>query len=183
MGEEAIEKNDLFSEWLKKKKSSKWIKRALTDRSYKDIYRKEYGCEMPDNQTNFELATYGDAILKMGLMKILIDKNISQPTEKKKDYESDRSLVIYIASKYNLLSEMKYNEEIINIKDYKYDKYYKIDKNGKKKGNHCKFIATCVEAMIAAIYIETDKFDLIVELLKDWISFIDSENKQGLVNE
>lgn len=55
---------DLFEEYLNKKETSKWVKRALTDKSYKAIYQVQHKCVMPEEYCNFELATYGDAILK-----------------------------------------------------------------------------------------------------------------------
>lgn len=159
---------DLFETWLNKEKESKWIKRALTDKSYKDIYQKKYHEGLPEDEVNYELATYGDAILKMCLMKILIELNKPKPTEEKKRYESDRSLVKYIASKYDLIKFIHMNEEG-KVKDYDYDNYCKKDSDGKIKGNRCKYIATCVEALIAAIYIEEKSIDPIIELIQEWM--------------
>lgn len=159
---------DLFETWLNKERESKWIQRALTDKSYKDIYRKKYHEELPEDKVNFELATYGDAILKMCLMKIFIESNKSKPTEEKKRYESDKSLVKYIASRYDLIKFIHMNEEG-KVKDYDYDKHYKIGNDGEIKGNHCKYIATCVEALIAAIYIEEKSIDPIIKLIQEWM--------------
>ena len=73
---------DLFEEWIMK--DNELIEYALTDKSYKSVYSKEHHENLPKNKTNFELATYGDAILKMCIMEILYDKRIEKPTEKKK---------------------------------------------------------------------------------------------------
>ncbi len=167
-------KKDLFSKWLKKK--SIWITRALTDKSYKDIYREEYKEELDDRETNFELATFGDSILKMGLMEILRNKNVGKITEEKKKYESDRSLVMYIAKYYQILDVLQYNKNIKNINDYDYDKYYK--NSSKKKENSSKFIATAVEAVIGAIYEETKSIKKLIKLFNKWIDLIDSEESK-----
>ena len=63
---------DLFEEWINK--DDELIEYALTDKSYKSVYSKEHRKNLPKNKTNFELATYGDAILKMCKMEILYDK-------------------------------------------------------------------------------------------------------------
>lgn len=174
----SLEQNDLFGDWLKREDTSNLISKALTDKSYKDIYREINKCEMDDYNTNFEMATYGDSILKMGLMTILYEKEIKKPTEVKKKYESDEALVKYIASHYNILSKIKYNRNKILVDNYDYDSNYKYDKNGKKNGNHCKFIATCVEALLAAIYMETKDMDVILKIINYWIEIIDSKSSK-----
>ena len=177
---------DLFEEYLNKNETSKWVKRALTDKSYKDIYREEKHKELDDNKTNYELSTYGDSILKMCLMSILMEKGTKKPTEQKKKYESDRSLVLYIAQNYHLLDFIFFNKKN-KIESYEYDDNYKLDEEGnKKKGNnnnHLKYIATCVEAMIAAIYIEESKISIdnainkLITLFKMWIDCINNKLK------
>jgi dsRNA-specific ribonuclease len=175
--------NDIFSYWLENESKSKLVKKALTDASYKDIYRKENKKEMDDSLVNFEMSTYGDSILKMGLSKIFNDSNELKPSEKRKNYESNEVLVKYIASKYNLLEKIRYNKEVILINDYDYEKHYKLDKNGKKKkgndNNYSKFIADAVEAMIAAIYEETKDLDGLVSLFKQWIIYIDATREKS----
>lgn len=156
---------DLFEEWINK--DDELIEYALTDKSYKSVYSKEHRKNLPKNKTNFELATYGDAILKMCIMEILYDKKIEKPTEEKKKYESDKALVL-IAKKYNLLDRIKAND--VRVKSYDYEN------NRTKRGNHCKYIATCVEAIIAAIYINTGNLDKLKELVRDWMEYIDKNN-------
>lgn len=55
------------------------------------------------------------------------------------------------------------NGNAIIVNDYEYEKYYN-DLNNKNKGNYSKFIATAVEAMVAAIYIE-EKENIIIIIL------------------
>lgn len=95
---------DLFEEWIMK--DNELIEYALTDKSYKSVYSKEHHENLPKNKTNFELATYGDAILKMCIMEILYDNKIEKPTEEKKKYESNKALVL-IAEKYDLIKILK----------------------------------------------------------------------------
>lgn len=158
---------DLFEEWIMK--DNELIEYALTDKSYKSVYSKEHRKNLPKNKTNFELATYGDAILKMCIMEILYDKKIEKPTEEKKKYESNKALVL-IAEKYDLIKNIKTDGNRVN--NYDYDN----KKNKSKKGNKCKYIATCVEALIAAIYINTGNLDKLKELVHDWMEYIDKNN-------
>lgn len=166
--------SDIFFKYLNEENKHEIIQRALTDKSYKDVYREKNHEEMPKEKCNFELATYGDAILKMCLMRILIDK-VSKPTEEKKKYESDRALVKFIASKYKLNDRIHLRDDL-RINDYNYDDHYK-DKENKKKGNKCKYIATCVEAMVAAIYMEEKSLDPLVKLIEEWKKLIDDASE------
>ena len=86
-------------------------KQALTDKSYK---------KTPNNQDckiNFELATYGDAILKCVLCKIYFEKEDEDNfgfkgklTEWKKQYESDEVLVKFIACHYDILNFLNFDK-------------------------------------------------------------------------
>ena len=158
---------DLFEEWIRK--DNELIECALTDKSYKSVYSKVHPKELPENKTNFKLATYGDAILKMCIMGILYDNKIEKPTEEKKKYESDKALVL-IAKKYNLLDRIKTNGERVKSYDYEHNKT--------KKGNKCKYIATCVEAIIAAIYINTGNLYKLKELICSWMNYIDKKERK-----
>ena len=158
---------DLFEEWIMK--DNELIECSLTDKSYKSVYSKVHHKELPENKTNFKLATYGDAILKMCIMGILYDKRIEKPTEEKKKYESDKALVL-IAKKYNLLDRIKTNGERAKSYDYEHNKT--------KKGNKCKYIATCVEAIIAAIYINTGNLYKLKELICSWMNYIDKKERK-----
>ena len=160
---------DKIEELLKDPKTD-LQKQALTDKSYK---------KTPNNQDckiNFELATYGDAILKCALCKIYFEReNIDnfgfkgKLTEWKKQYESDEVLVQVIAKHYNLLGFLRYDEkgngkpEEQKPKDYEY--------KGRNEGRH-KYIATAMEACIAAVYIENGESE-VIEIVKQWIKLID----------
>ncbi len=158
---------DLFEKWIMK--DNELIEYALTDKSYKSVYSKEHHTYLAKNKTNFELATYGDAILKMCIMGILYDKKIEKPTEEKKKYESDKALVL-IAEKYDLIKKIKTDGNRVNNYDY--------EKNKSKKGNKCKYIATCVEAIIAAIYINTKNIYELKELIRSWMNYIDKKARE-----
>lgn len=160
---------DLFEEWIMK--DNELIEYALTDKSYKSVYSKEHHENLPKNKTNFELATYGDAILKMCIMEILYDNKIEKPTEEKKKYESNKALVL-IAEKYDLIKNIKTDGNRVNNYDYDYEK------NKSKKGNKCKYIATCVEAIIAAIYINTGNLYKLKELICSWMNYIDKKARE-----
>lgn len=71
----------LFEEWIRK--DNELIECALTDKSYKSVYSKVHHKELPENKTNFKLATYGDAILKMCIMGILYDNKIEKTYRRK----------------------------------------------------------------------------------------------------
>ena len=101
-------------------------------------------------------------------MEILYDNKIEKPTEEKKKYESNKALVL-IAEKYDLIKNIKTDGNRVN--NYDYDN----KKNKSKKGNKCKYIATCVEAIIAAIYINTGNLDELKELVCDWMNYIDKK--------
>lgn len=55
-------------------------------------------------------------------------------------------------------------------------KSYDYEHNKTKKGNKCKYIATCVEALIAAIYINTRNIDKLKKLTNRWMKYIDQNS-------
>lgn len=153
---------DLFEEYLNKKKESNWVERALTDSSYKNV---DQSLKEKNNYINSDLATYGDAVIKLCYVEILLDK-CEKLTKEKEKYESDEYLVRYVASHYEILEKLQYDEKtktINNCNDYNYEK--KPNKNPRK------YIATAVEAMIGAIYKEINDLKPIIELLKTWMEF------------
>ncbi|QOS39627.1 hypothetical protein DYE49_03795 [Treponema rectale] len=177
---------DLFEEYLSKHEESEWVKRALTDRSYKKESQEKKGKTLPKDETNEDLATYGDAVIKLGYLDIMLDKE-EQLSEAKKKYESDEFFVTVIAKHYRLLDHIltDSSDEMI-VRDYDYepkdnpegkaDPEEKNDSKEKKEPkksnarNPHKYIATAVEAMIGAIYIEEGKkLKPIIELLREWI--------------
>ena len=185
---------DLFEKYLKEKEHSKWVKRALTDRSFKKESQEKKGKTLPKDETNEDLATYGDAVIKLGYLDIMLDK-VKQPSQDKQKLESDEFFVTIIAKHYELLNYIltdRSDERIVGDYDYrpkdnpegKEDPEEKNDSKEKKKPkknnarNPHKYIATAVEAMIGAIYIEEGKkLEPIIELLEEW-----KENKDAWTN-
>lgn len=155
---------DLFEEWLIKRDESIWIKRALTAVSYKNLDH-----SITDNDTAFELATYGDKLISFCYSEIMLDKCKPLSIEIEK-YVSDKGWVNVIAKQYHLLRYIRTDKTDNSIvKDYNYQVPKKTSGGNKKESPH-KYIATAVEAMIGAIYKETKNIDSIINLLRQWIS-------------
>lgn len=146
-------------------------KQALTDKSYK---------KTPNNQDckiNFELATYGDAILKCVLCKIYFEREDEDNfgfkgklTEWKKQYESDEVLVRVVAKHYNLLNFLRYDKEGNGKPEEQ--KLQDYDHKGQNDKDRHKYIATAMEACIAAVYLENGENE-VIEIVKQWIEWID----------
>ena len=157
--------HDIFSDYLFDE-SQATRERALTARSNKNIEH-----SLKDANTNSELATYGDALLKLAFCKILFDdEKVKNITVTKQNYESDEVLVKIIARYYNLLEYIKYDKDDKNIpKDYEFSKpSYKS----------YKYIATTVEALIAAIYLDNkEDFSVVVDIARNWKELIDKIDK------
>ena len=168
---------DLFEEYLDKREESKWVKRALTDRSFKKESQEKKGKTLPKDETNEDLATYGDAVIKLGYLDIMLDK-VKQPSQDKQKLESDEFFVTIIAKHYKLLNYIRIDSSDSKIAiDYVYNKKKEPKKSNAR--NPHKYIATAVEAMIGAIYIEEDKkLEPIIELLREWIN-----NKDAWIND
>ena len=141
--------------------------KALTASSYKNIDH-----SLDDADTNNELATYGDALLKLAFCKILFDKGVSNITVEKQKYEPDKVFVEIIARHYELLNYIRFDKNDDNIpKDYDYTNPLK-----KGKDSPSKYIATAVEALIAALYLDNNEdFSVVVEIAKHWIELIDND--------
>ena len=79
-------------------------------------------------------------------------------------------MVEAIAQHYDLLNFIRFDESDDNIpRDYNYREPPK-----KGKDSPSKYIATAVEALLAAIYLDNNKnIDLIVDIAKDWICLIE----------
>ena len=179
---------DKFLKWIEENKEH----RALTDKSYKKTYQKNYQKELSDCEVNTELATYGDAVLKLALCEILWTEGVKNLTEVKKEYESDEVLVKHIASHYDILKFLRFDEEDENIpKDYCYEKgensknipkdYCNVDKKGKNSKNKHKYIATAIEACLGGMYMDdTVSWDDIIEIVKGWVEIIkEKSDKKG----
>ena len=162
---------DKIEELLKDPKTD-LQKQALTDKSYK---------KTPNNQDckiNFELATYGDAILKCVLCKIYFEREDEDNfgfkgklTVWKKQYESDEVLVKFIARHYDILNFLNFDRD-----DTK--KPHGYDYQGRNAKRRYKYIATAMEACIAAVYIENGENE-VVEIVKKWIRWIDKETNSS----
>ena len=150
---------DRFLEWIEKNKGHQ----ALIDKSHKNVSTREH--KAPLNEAdNTELATCGDAVLKLALCEILWEDKTGVLTEEKKKYETDEVLVKIIAKHYNILQYLQFDKADKNKpQDYNYqnDKY--------------KYIATAIEACLGAMYIEknTVLWDDIIEIIKEWKNLID----------
>lgn len=116
------------------------------------------------------MATYGDALLKLALCQILFEENVKNITEEKKNYESDDVLVRVVAEKYSLIQYIRFDRGNKNIpQNYNYE----------KKGDDSphKYIATAVEALLAAIYLDHNKdFDFVVDIVRKWKMLIDERS-------
>jgi dsRNA-specific ribonuclease len=163
---------DLFEEYLNKKDTSRWVKIALTDASYNSYRCRGVRANNPrfielhtPLNDNLDLALLGDAIIKFIYSDFLLDK-VELLTEEKKKYESDEVFVEKVGRHYNLIPYIDFD-----IDDEKmpknYDYYCTL---GWNKNSH-KYIATAVEAMIGAIYKETNDLDAIRELLLSWMNY------------
>ena len=163
-----VPNDDLFHYWLNKL-DSEWIQRALTDDSYKKEYERNNHIKF-EGKTNFELATLGDAVIKSCLSNILLD-NVTKLSKAKEEYEKDSVLVKVIAKHYNLVDYIK--KDTLDEKkpiDYNY-----IEKKG--NNNPHKYIATAVEAVIGAIFKETNNIDAINQLIAEWKKLIDTSTE------
>jgi len=164
---------DLFEEWLLKREECDTINVALTDKSYKNKYLRE-NKEKYEKEINKDLSTYGDAIIKICYIELLYG-NTDKLSVKKSKYESDEYFVDKVARHYKLIDYIKFDDDNDKIvKDYDFITPEKTSGGNKKDSPH-KFIATAVEAMIGAIYLETKDLESIKELLKKWMDFSDME--------
>lgn len=160
---------DIFEKFLidhKEDIKKNIICRALTCSSYKKVYQQKHSIELNENQTNTELATYGDAVLKLALCELLLDKKENLSEEKKK-YESDKVLIEVIAEHYKLLDYINFDKD-----DTKIPKEYKHNET-----DTTKYIATTVEAIIGTIYRKNKDLNSICELVDTWIDLIKDNKK------
>lgn len=160
---------DLFETWLTKKNESEWVKRALTDKSFNAFKCRgikntdpNYDEVIKSESYNTDLATYGDAVIKLCYSELLLDK-VDKLTEEKAKLESDEFLVDAVGRHYSILDCIRKDKDNPSLPDS-----YDYKEHQSKKHNRCKYIATAVEAMIGAIYKETKSLGPIVELLDSW---------------
>lgn len=164
---------DKFDEYLKNEEMPNRL-RALTAKSFRNVDH-----ELTGSDVNCELATYGDALLKHALCKILFDAEEENITVEKQRFESDKVLVNVIAKHYGLLDYMRFDRNDGNIpQDYNYP----TQKEENQKGNDSpyKYIATAVEALVASFYLDNgEDFGLVIEIAKHWKLLIDNSKKEG----
>ncbi len=155
---------DLFEKYLHEKFKNPWIARALTDKSYKNLYQRIHHEEY-QGTVNTDLATYGDAVIKLCYLELLLDKTMLLTIDKSK-VESDEYLVDVVAKHYDLVKFIDFDTNDVNKPiDYNHKRYQNSN------GNASKYIATAVEAMIGAIYKSTRDLSEITKLLSTWMSF------------
>lgn len=165
---------DKIKELLNKKKNKKATSlqvRALTDTSYKNIEH-----SLKDDDTNFELATYGDAILKFALSKIYFSESTHEEglSKWREKYESDEVLVKVIAKHYKLLKYLDFDKVGNGKPEEQMPQDY--EHRGQSDNNRHKFIATAMEACLAAVYMENDE-NAVLALVENWIQWIDDAKK------
>ena len=152
---------DKFEQWIKKHRKHK----ALTDKSYKNVYQNKYGKVLETKRVNTELATYGDAVLKHALCEILWANTTNGLTEEKKKYERDEILVKVIAKHYDILSLLRFDKQ---------DK--KIPQNYDYNNDKHKYIATAIEACLGAMCMNKEiSWENILTIVKKWKEMIDNQ--------
>lgn len=147
---------DIFEEYILKYKCNPEC-RALTCKSYGEVYKRGHHCEIDPKATNYELATYGDALLKFALCSLLLDK-CEQLSKEKEKYETDKFLIETVAKHYQLLEFMNFDRS-----NDKIPQCYEVFEN-----ENTKYIATTVEAVLGAIYQQNKDFKEICELVESW---------------
>lgn len=151
---------DIFEEYIQKNRRNENC-RALTCKSYGKVYQEKFHKQLKPKQTNFELATYGDALMKFSLCSLLLDK-AQKLSKEKEQYEEDKFLIEFVAKHYDLLDYMNFDRNDINIPQ-------EYVSHETENNNTTKYIATTVEAVLGAIFQENRNFDSICELIESWI--------------
>ena len=157
------DEDDLFLDCLERLKDDPLMVRALTDRSYKSYLLRHESLAI---QCNSDLATYGDAVLKLAFCDVLYD-SAEQLTNEKKKYESDKNLVEVIGKRYDIIKCLKVDRDNPSMpKDYVWHG------QGQKDRSH-KRIATCLEALIGAIFKIDRDIEEIIEIARFWKKITD----------
>ncbi len=163
---------DKFEEYLNKK-DNEYVDLALIDKSYKSYIKKGVKKNEPNykdvnsfDKDNLDLSTLGDAIIKFVYVNLFIDDNkIKMLSKEIEKYITDKYFITKVAKKYDILKHVKYDKSDSKMHtDYEY-----------KDNENRKFIATAVEAMIGAIYLnlinrDGDWFKEISTILKEWMT-------------
>lgn len=153
---------DIFEKYLRQHKKDENC-RALVCKSYRKVYEQREKKPLDPVKTNFELATYGDAVLNLALCEIFLDKD-GKLTERKQKFCEDKFLIENVAKHYNLLDYMLFDDNDQNIY-----KKYEVDVNDKNEKT--KYIATTVEAVLGALFKEKYDFERVCKLVKSWTNF------------
>lgn len=149
-----------FEEYLKQ--DTPEMRRALTDDTYKTVWQRERRTAhtLTDKEVNTELATFGDAVLKLAIAEMLLDR-VENITVVKQKYESDRVLVTVVGRHYDILRHLRCDPAVTK-QDYDYT------------GDAHKHIATALEAVLGAIYL-TEGMEAARETVKEWCFLIDRQ--------
>lgn len=154
---------DIFKELLYS--GDELVVRALTDRSCKNSVLNHVDST---SETNYELATLGDAVLRLCLLDLNLDMG-EELSHIKEHYERDEVLVCIIGRHYHILEHLRFDE---NNPDRPTDYSWAPHGKGREDPVH-KHIATCVEALLGAAYrmrgIRTAK-----AIVRHWVKLIDS---------
>ena len=150
---------DIFEAYLARHKAHREDTAALVCASYKPIYERRHGKALTDERINTELATYGDALLRFALLSLFLPRaNEVKLSEHIKPYLTDQYLIETVAKHYHLLDSILFDRDNPSI-----PKRYVFYKNDRTK-----YIATTVEAILGAIYLEGRDMDAILALVKSW---------------
>lgn len=149
------DEDDLFLDCLERLKDHPLMVQALTDRS-RNNYLGKYNLSIVPN--NVELATYGDAVLKLAFCDVLY--GVDHLTQEKEKYESDKNLVEVIGKRYDIIECLKVDRDDSNMpKDY-------VWHGGGQEDQSHKRIATCLEALIGAIFMIDRDIEEIIEIAR-----------------
>ena len=114
--------------------------------------------------------------MKLALCKVYWDKknagikfsdNLSKWKEK---HESDEVLVRVVAKHYNLRDFLRYDKNGNGKPEEQKPRNY--NHKGQNDKDRHKYIATAIEACIAAVYIKYGENE-VIEIVKQWIQWID----------
>ena len=135
-----------------------------------------------ESATNVTLATYGDAVLKLALCEILLDR-FEELTIEKAKYESDVSLV-KVAEHYDLLKYLNFDRrDPYFIQDYDSRAIDASFSQSKKervrhRNRRHKYLATAIEALLGAMYKDHRDPQEIIEVVTGWVELLRKEDYQ-----
>ena len=144
----------------------------LVEKKY--VYREE---DKRDRRNTFYgITKEGLEVFDEQVMKFVdvIDEKIDKLSKKIEQYTTDEYLVSVVAKHYDILKYLRFDKDNKSMKaDYKYENRTRTEGKNKKK-NPRKYVATAIEAMIGAIYMEENGNNIkkISDLsTKCWINF------------